>query len=138
MIDPRDELTAAALAYLGDSVIEILARERLVREGLSSSASLNAAAARYVRATSQSAAAERVLPKLTEREAAAYRRGRNIGHTNTPRSATPAEYRRATGLEALFGWLWLGGEEGASRARELFCAAYDDSPKAETQETSKE
>lgn len=138
MIDPRDELTAAALAYLGDSVIEILARERLVREGLSSSASLNAAAARYVRATAQSEAAERVLPKLTEREAAAYRRGRNIGHTNTPRSATPAEYRRATGLEALFGWLWLGGEEGASRARELFCAAYDDPPKAETQETSEE
>lgn len=138
MIDPRDELTAAALAYLGDSVIEILARERLVREGRSSSASLNAAAARYVRATAQSAAAERVLPMLTEREAAAYRRGRNIGHTNTPRSATPAEYRRATGLEALFGWLWLGGEEGASRARELFCAAYDDPPKAEMQETSEE
>lgn len=125
MIDARDEMTAAALAYLGDSVIEILARERLVKQGISSSAALNAAAAKYVRATAQSAAAERVIPHLSEREAAAYRRGRNIGHTNTPRSATPAEYRRATGLEALFGWLWLGGEDGVIRARELFGTAYD-------------
>lgn len=126
MTDPRDELTPAGLAYLGDSVIEVMARERLVRSGIPDSARLNAAAAKYVRATAQSEATERVLPLLDGREAAVYRRARNVGHTNTPRSASSAEYRRATGLEALFGWLWLGGEEGKARARELFALAYNE------------
>lgn len=124
MTDKRADITPAALAYLGDSVIEVLARERLVSAGIPDSARLNLAAAKYVRATVQSDAVERILPLLDEAEAAVYRRARNIGHTNTPRSASPAEYRRATGMEALFGWLWLGGEEGKTRARELFCAAY--------------
>ena len=122
--DKRADITPAALAYLGDSVIEVLARERLVSAGIPDSARLNLAAAKYVRATVQSDAVERILPLLDEAEAAVYRRAWNVGHTNTPRSASPAEYRRATGMEALFGWLWLGGEEGKTRARELFCAAY--------------
>ena len=122
--DKRADITPAALAYLGDSVIEVLARERLVSAGIPDSARFNLAAAKYVRATVQSDAVERILPLLDEAEAAVYRRARNVGHTNTPRSASPAEYRRATGMEALFGWLWLGGEEGKTRARELFCAAY--------------
>ena len=124
MTDKRADITPAALAYLGDSVIEVLARERLVSAGIPDSARLNLAAAKYVRATLQSDAVERILPLLDEAEAAVYRRARNVGHTNTPRSASPAEYRRATGMEALFGWLWLGGEDGKARARELFCAAY--------------
>lgn len=124
MTDKRADITPAALAYLGDSVIEVLARERLVSAGIPDSARLNLAAAKYVRATVQSDAVERILPLLDEAEAAVYRRARNVGHTNTPRSASPAEYRRATGMEALFGWLWLGGEEGKTRARELFYAAY--------------
>ena len=124
MTDKRADITPAALAYLGDSVIEVLARERLVSAGIPDSARLNLAAAKYVRATVQSDAVERILPLLDEAETAVYRRARNIGHTNTPRSASPAEYRRATGMEALFGWLWLGGEEGKTRARALFCAAY--------------
>ena len=124
MTDKRADITPAALAYLGDSVIEVLARERLVSAGIPDSARLNLAAAKYVRATVQSDAVERILPLLDEAEAAVYRRARNVGHTNTPRSASPAEYRRATGMEALFGWLWLGGEGGKTRARELFCAAY--------------
>ena len=122
--DKIADITPAALAYLGDSVIEVLARERLVSAGIPDYARLNLAAAKYVRATVQSDAVERILPLLDEAEAAVYRRARNVGHTNTPRSASPAEYRRATGMEALFGWLWLGGEEGKTRARELFCAAY--------------
>ena len=63
---------------------------------------------------------------MNDAEAAVYRRGRNVGHTNTPRSASAAEYRRATGMEALFGWLWLGGDEGRARARELFDIAYEE------------
>lgn len=97
-------------------------RERLVREGLSSSKTLNAKALDFVRAPAQAAAMERILPHLTEEEAAIFRRGRNIGHTNTPRSATVAQYRSATGMEALFGYLFAFDKRG--RAAELFALAY--------------
>jgi ribonuclease-3 family protein len=63
-----------------------------------------------------------ILPMLTEEEEAVFRRGRNIGHTNTPKSATVSEYRAATGIEALFGYLWLA--KAQERMRELFRAAY--------------
>ena len=65
---------------------------------------------------------ERLLSHLTEEEAAIFRRGRNVGHTNTPKNATVAEYRSATGMEALFGYLYLTEQE--LRAAELFELAY--------------
>ena len=120
-IDPRTASTAA-LAYLGDAVIELLVRERLVEAGYTSSKALNARALDFVRAAAQAAAMERLLPHLTEEEEAAFRRGRNIGHTNTPKRATVAEYRNATGMEALFGYLHATGQSG--RAAELFELAY--------------
>ncbi len=126
MTDQRNDLTPAALAYLGDSVIEVLAREHLVCQRIPDSGKLNLEAAKYVRATSQSAAVENILPLLDETETEVYLRARNAGHSNTPRSATAAEDRRATGMEALFGWLWLGGETGKTRARHLFAVAYDE------------
>ncbi|MBR2354066.1 MAG: ribonuclease III [Clostridia bacterium] len=115
--------STASLAYLGDCVLELCVREHLVKLGLSSSARLNREALEYVRATKQARAMERILPLLSEEEAAVFRRGRNIGHTNTPKSATVAEYRSATGMEALFGWLHLAGRQ--ERIRELFSLAYD-------------
>ena len=114
--------STAALAYLGDSVIEICVRERLVKAGCSSSAVLNKTALEYVRATAQAEAMKRILPLLDEEETAVFHRGRNIGHTNTPKSATVAEYRAATGMEALFGYLHLAGRK--ERIDELFSAAY--------------
>ncbi|MBE6690556.1 MAG: ribonuclease III [Ruminococcaceae bacterium] len=117
---------AAGLAYLGDAVLELLVRERLVLSGCSSSKSLNAKALHFVRAAAQAKAMERITPQLTEEEEAAFRRGRNIGHTNTPKNATVAEYRNATGMEALFGYLHIKGEQ--ARIRELFELAY---PKGE-------
>lgn len=115
--------TAAALAYLGDAVLELLVRERLVSRGLCASATLNSAALAYVKASAQSEAVERLLPHLSEREEAIYKRGRNASHCkNTPKSASVAEYRRATGLESLFGQLYLDGN--AERMRELFALAY--------------
>ena len=116
------EHSTAALAYLGDAVIELMVRERLVRSGLSSSKALNAKALDFVRAGAQAAAMERLLPHLCEEEEAVFRRGRNIGHTNTPRNATVAQYRSATGMEALFGYLYAFGR--AERAAELFALAY--------------
>ena len=63
-----------------------------------------------------------IEPHLTEEEAIAYRRGRNIGHTNVPKSASVQEYRRATGMETLFGYLYL--TEQAERIRVLFRIGY--------------
>lgn len=122
-------VSTAALAYYGDSVIELWVRRRLVEAGYASSKTLNAHARRFVSAPAQAAAMERLLPHLTDEEAAVFRRGRNVGHTNTPKSATVAEYRSATGMEALFGYLYLVGNE--ARAEELFDIAYGQDVKKE-------
>lgn len=117
--------STAALAYLGDCIIERCVRERLVRRGFSSSATLNKRALEYVRASAQAEAMKNILPLLTEEENAVFHRGRNVGHTSTPRSATVAEYRAATGMEALFGYLHLADRQ--QRIAELFEAAYPES-----------
>ena len=114
--------STAALAYLGDSVIEICVRERLVKSGVSSSAELNKRALDFVRAAAQAEAMKRILALLDEEEDAVFHRGRNIGHTNKPKSATVSQYRAATGMEALFGYLHLA--EKKERIAELFEAAY--------------
>ena len=115
-------VSTAALAYFGDSVIELLTRRRLVAKGYSSAKSLNTHARSFVSAPAQAAAMERLQAHLTSEEAAVFRRGRNIGHTATPKHATVAEYRSATGMEALFGYLYLTGDE--ARAELLFDVAY--------------
>ena len=115
-------LSTPALAYLGDCVVELLVREHLVSRGLSHSDSLNRAALEFVRASAQSEAVERLLPRLTEEELAVYRRGRNSRRLNFPKNAKPAEYRRATGMEVLFGYLHAAGRD--ARARALFAVAY--------------
>ena len=115
-------LSNAALAYLGDCVIELCVREMLVKNGISHSADLNAHALDFVKAGAQSEAMKLILPLLSEEEDAVFRRGRNIGHTNTPKSATAGQYRTATGMEALFGWLHLSGKK--ERIDELFSVAY--------------
>ena len=114
--------STASLAYLGDCVIEMRVRERLVTQGFSSSAKLNAAALDYVRAPRQAEAMKKIIPLLTEEEDAVFHRGRNMGHSSTPKAATVAEYRAATGMEALFGYLHLAGKQ--ERIQELFDAAY--------------
>ena len=87
--------STASLAYLGDCVIELCVRERLVKKGLSSSARLNKAALEYVRASRQAEAMKNIISLLSEEENAVFHRGRNMGHSNTPKSATVAEYRAA-------------------------------------------
>ena len=110
-----EEISSGDLAYMGDSVIETLVREYLVRKGCPKG--------QHVTATAQSDAYERVLSHLTEEESEVLRRGRNNYHSgNVPKSATPAQYRRATALEALFGYLYLKNEN--ERMRNLFDIAY--------------
>lgn len=118
------EISTQALAYLGDCVLELYVRRRLVEEGLSTSAHLNRAALSYVRAGAQAEAMKRILPILTEEESAIFRRGRNMGHGNVPKNATVSDYRTATGMEVLFGYLHLDGRE--ERLAELFRAGYAD------------
>lgn len=119
---PTHELSAAALAYLGDSVLELLTREHLIASGLSTAAHLNKAARDFVTAPAQAEAMKRILPVLTEEENAVFRRGRNNVHSNVPKRASVSEYRTATGMEALFASLYLEGK--TERARELFAIGY--------------
>lgn len=119
---PVNELTTPALAYLGDAVIELYVREALVAAGYSTSAALNQKSLDYVRAGAQAKAMQKILPMLTEAEAAVFRRGRNMGHSNTPKGATVAEYRSATGMEVLAGYLHVQGMH--ERLYELLGAAY--------------
>ncbi len=124
MAKPIEEISTAALAYLGDSIIELCVRETLVQKGVSSAKNLNFYALLFVKAEAQADAMKIILPLLTDDENAAYRRGRNIGHTNTPKNATVGQYRMATGMEALFGYLYLKGRK--DRINELFSLAYKD------------
>ena len=125
MLNP-DKMTGTDLAYLGDAVMELMTREKLLATGVTDVGRLNKLALSYVRATAQSEAVERVLPLLTEEESEVFRRGRNAHGISAPKSASTADYRRATGLEALFAYLWLRGED--DRRRELFAAAYPEKP----------
>jgi len=119
----NNELTIPALAYLGDAVIEVCIRERLVRLGLCGSGKLNEAALHYVKATAQSEAVNNILPLLSKDEENVYKRGRNSPHIKrAPQSATLAEYRRASGMETLFGKLKLEGK--TERIDELIDCAY--------------
>ncbi|MBE6657702.1 MAG: ribonuclease III [Ruminococcaceae bacterium] len=111
------EYSGAALAYLGDAVMEVLVRQMLVRRGIGNAGKLSAYALNYVRATNQSRGLEGLLPYLTEEENAVYHRGRNAAGAH-PKSASVNDYRRATGLEALFGYLHLKGD--TARLEELF------------------
>ncbi len=116
------QYSVPALAYLGDCVLELCVRMHLVQSGLSTSAHLNAAALDFVRAPAQAAAMKSIADMLTEEEAAYFRRGRNMGHSNVPKRASVSEYRAATGMEVLFGFLQLSGQ--TARIGELFRAAY--------------
>ena len=121
MFDSRTA-SSAALAYLGDAVLELLVRERLLQMGYTSSKALNQHALEYVRAGAQARAMERLLPMLTEEENAAFRRGRNAGHGQHPKGASVGEYRNSTGMEALFGYLHMTGDH--ARIAQIFAHAY--------------
>lgn len=121
-----NEMSTAALAYLGDSVIELLVREKLVSDGFSDSGNLNRESLKYVKAGAQAAAMRNILPSLSEEEEATFKRGRNMSGGNVPKSATMSEYRAATGMEVLFGYLHVTGR--CERIKELFALAY---PKTE-------
>lgn len=123
MIDVT-QISASALAYLGDSVLECLVREALIRKGFEKSSNLNREALNYVTAVNQNKAFGNIEGAISEEEASVFRRGKNSSHLNIPKSASPLEYKVATGFEAVFGYLRLKGDE--ARILELFTLAYPD------------
>ncbi len=106
------------LAFYGDSVYETLVRRHIILAGNMSAGRLHELSVAKARASYQAKAADALLPYLTEEEADILRRGRNAGGISVPKSASPSEYRRATALETLFGYLSLIGRD--ERAEELF------------------
>ena len=120
------QLSPLALAFLGDAVFELYVREKLLLQGNAPAQQLHRKAVGYVCALAQSKSVEEIAGLLSPDEESVYRRGRNA-HSRPPKNADVADYRRATGLEALFGYLHLCGE--TDRARDLFQVIWGDSPK---------
>ena len=117
----RQEINAISnlgLAHMGDCVFEILCRAYLCAKGCKNVGNLHRDTINMVKATSQAVFADKLLPFLTDEELAWYRRGKNSHVHAVPKSCTPAEYAKATGLEALFGALYLSGQ--TDRLNELF------------------
>ena len=116
--DQLRAISTLGLAHLGDGVFELMVRSWLCLHGKATSKGLHRATVRYVAAPAQAKAVEKILPLLTEEEGDVFRRGRNTSPHSVPQNASRADYQAATGLEALFGWLWLQGRR--SRLNELF------------------
>ena len=112
------------LAHIGDGVFEVLCRSYLCARGGKNVGNLHRETVALVKAPSQAKFADKLLPVLTEEELAYYRRGKNSHVHAVPKSCTPAEYAKATGLEALFGALYLAGQ--TDRLNELFKAVIED------------
>ena len=113
-------ISMLGLAHIGDGVYELLTRTMLCKQGHSAAAKLHRLTVSYVNAPAQAAAAKKIMPLLTAQELAVYKRGRNAKVNSVPQKATEGEYHAATGLEALFGWLYLQGE--TQRIDSLFAA----------------
>ena len=122
--DQLRAISSIGLAHMGDAVFEILVRTWLCAHGKATGKGLHQATIALVRAESQAEKAERILPLLTEEEAAVFRRGRNAQVHSVPPHASRAQYGEATALEALFGWLWLKGRK--ARINELFCTMMEE------------
>ena len=112
------------LAYLGDAVFELMVRKTLVTDSLESVRSLFRKSKSYVCASAQSQSYFRIFETLTPEEQQIARRGRNSKPSSKAKSASVAEYQHATGLEALFGYLYLSGD--TERLKEIFALCVPD------------
>lgn len=113
-----------ALAFIGDGIFDLIIRTLVVGAGNTRASQLHKRTSQMVKAPSQSQMVEIILPLLSEEEEAIYRRGRNAKSPTMAKNATMAEYRRATGLEALMGYLYLNNQ--FERIVELIKAAINE------------
>lgn len=116
-INPK-QLSPLNLAFIGDCVYEMLVRESLVAEANRPVNDLHKESVKFVSAKAQTQAYEKIKDILTEEETEVYKRGRNAKVGHSPKSATGGEYHCATGIEALFGFLYLS--DRTDRIKELF------------------
>nr|WP_245347444.1 Mini-ribonuclease 3 [Cohnella lubricantis] len=123
---PVSQLSPIVLAYIGDAVFEVYVRQMLIAKVVRKPNDLHRAAVRYVSAAAQAKLLRRWEPLLTEEEADIARRGRNAKSGQPPKNADPGEYRHATGLECLVGYLYYRGER--DRLETLIGLAFADQP----------
>ena len=119
-----DKLSVLALAHVGDGVYELMVRTMLCGRGIGKVSDLHRQTVSYVCAPAQAAAIKKITPMLTEKELQMFKRGRNSKMHAAPQKATVGEYHAATGLETMFGYLYLKGQY--ARIGELFRAIMED------------
>ena len=119
-----NEISMLGLAHVGDAAYELMVRSMLCSNGHFPVAQLHKMTVSWVNAPAQAAAAEKILPALTEDELRIYKRGRNTKVHSVPHNAQVSQYHAATGLEALFGWLFLQGL--TQRLNQLFSLITED------------
>jgi ribonuclease III family protein len=112
------KLSPIMLAFMGDAVYETLVRSYLINVAHTPSVKIHKECVGFVKASAQADAVRIILPQLTEEEQTILRRGRNANTTHVPKNTAPADYRYATGFEALFGYLYLCGRD--DRINEIF------------------
>lgn len=116
-VNPK-QLSPLNLAFIGDCIYEIIVREMLVKNANRPVNDLHRESVKYVSAKAQTDAYSKIKDLLTEEETAVFKRGRNAKVGHSPKSATEGEYHCATGVEALFGYLYLNDD--IDRIKELF------------------
>lgn len=115
---PPKQLSGLSLAFVGDSVYDLLVKKRILENGNMPVKKLHTEAVKYVSAAAQASVYEPLKPLLSPEELDILLRGRNAATGHQPKSATTADYHRATAIEALFGYLYLSGMD--ERLNELF------------------
>ena len=113
-----DAISNLGLAHMGDCVFEILCRAYLCARGGKNVGNLHRDTVKLVKASAQAAFSDKIKPHLTETELSYFRRGKNAHVHAVPKGASPMDYAKATGLEALFGYLYLSGQ--TDRINQLF------------------
>lgn len=113
-----NKISMLGLAHVGDAVYELLYRSKLCTDGHTAVAEMHRMTVAFVRAEAQAEAAAKLLPVLTQDETSVFKRGRNAKVNSVPHNADIGQYHAATGIEALFGWLYLLGR--TERINELF------------------
>lgn len=103
-------LSPLTLAFIGDGVYDLMVRRYLVNQGQQPVGKMNKTKVKLVNCKSQAYFAQKILPMLSEEELSIYKRGRNSSPKCTPKNGSVGDYHSATGLESLFGYLYLKGE----------------------------
>lgn len=117
-VDPK-QLSPLTLAFIGDTVYDLLVREEIICDANRSANDLHALAVKQVKASAQAHAVDEIIGQFTEEELTIYKRGRNAKTAHIAKNASTCDYHKATGLEAVIGYLYLSGN--LQRIKEIYC-----------------